>query len=180
MQTLTQHPCDWLTTNTFAYTHMFLPPPFQNPRIQEFSWSVPTLIGNDVWIGSGVKIKCGLKIGDGAIIGAGAVVTKDVAPFTIVAGVPARVMRKRFSSKLIKRIQACPWWAWDLTSLPLDWKQPERAQGHLEDAVAQDRVKPWNPGWRELIWEEQAGVSPDGRPSGRLVVRAVGEVETQS
>lgn len=67
-------------------------------------------IGNDVWIGENVLIKGGIKIGDGAVIGMGAVVTKDIEPFSIVAGVPAKTIRKRFSDEIIKKIYQIKWW----------------------------------------------------------------------
>lgn len=67
-------------------------------------------IGNDVWIGAGAKIMRGVNIGDGAIIGAGAVVTKDVEPYTIVGGVPAKVIRKRFSDDITERLLKIKWW----------------------------------------------------------------------
>lgn len=67
-------------------------------------------IGNDVWIGVGVKIMDGIKIGDGAIIAAGSVVVKDVSPYTIVGGNPARVIRKRFSDSQIEFLSKIQWW----------------------------------------------------------------------
>lgn len=68
------------------------------------------VIGNDVWIGSRVMVLGGVKIGDGAIIGAGAVVTKDVPPYTIVAGVPAKLVRKRFADSMIDQLLKLQWW----------------------------------------------------------------------
>lgn len=70
-------------------------------------------IGNDVWIGDGAMILGGHEIGDGAIIAAGAVVTKDVEPYTIVAGVPARPIRRRFSEEDIRFLQEFRWWEKD-------------------------------------------------------------------
>lgn len=72
-----------------------------------------TVIGNDVWIGYEAIIMPGVKIGDGAIVGTRAVVTGDVPPYTIVGGVPARPIRKRFGDETIRRLEALRWWDWD-------------------------------------------------------------------
>ena len=69
-------------------------------------------IGNDVWIGDGVYVKSGVFIGDGAVIGAHAVVTHDVAPYEIVAGVPAKSIRSRFPADTVKRLLELKWWDW--------------------------------------------------------------------
>ena len=69
-------------------------------------------IGNDVWVGEGVCIVSGVKIGDGAVIGAHAVVTNDVEPYTVVAGVPAKTIRKRFDSETIRKLLEIQWWNW--------------------------------------------------------------------
>ena len=70
------------------------------------------MIGNDVWIGYEASILAGVTIGDGAIIGTRAVVTKDVPPYTIVGGVPARQIRKRFSDEVISTLLTLKWWDW--------------------------------------------------------------------
>jgi len=72
-----------------------------------------TRLGADCWIGHGAIIKPDVEVGIGAIVASGAVVTKDVAPFAIVAGVPARVVRLRFAPKVIERLLALAWWDWD-------------------------------------------------------------------
>ena len=69
-------------------------------------------IGNDVWIGSGVYVKAGVKIGTGAVVGANAVVTHDVEPYSIIAGVPAGEIRKRFDDETIQKLLALAWWDW--------------------------------------------------------------------
>jgi acetyltransferase-like isoleucine patch superfamily enzyme len=79
-----------------------------------------TRIGNDVWIGYGAILTAGVTVGDGAVIGAGAVVTKDVPPYAIVGGVPARIIRKRFDDETIERLLAAAWWdfaPWQLRHL---------------------------------------------------------------
>ena len=70
-------------------------------------------VGNDVWIGYEAVIFSGVTIGDGAIIGTRAVVTKDVPPYTIVGGVPAKPIRKRFDEETVKKLENIRWWNWD-------------------------------------------------------------------
>ena len=70
------------------------------------------VVGNDVWIGYEAVILAGVTIGDGAVVGARAVVTKDVPPYAIVGGVPAKLIRKRFSDGVIQRLLALKWWDW--------------------------------------------------------------------
>lgn len=74
-------------------------------------------IGNDVWIGDGAIILAGVSVGDGAIIGAGAVVTKPVAAFSIAAGNPARIIRKRFRQEVIEELAGLAWWEWSIREL---------------------------------------------------------------
>lgn len=78
----------------------------------EYSAYKKTYIGNDVWIGTHAIIKGGVFIGDGAVIGMGSVVTHDVAPYSVVAGVPAKEIRKRFGEKTIQKLLALEWWNW--------------------------------------------------------------------
>jgi len=69
-------------------------------------------IGHDVWIGHGVTITAGVTVGDGAVIGAGAVVTRDVEPYTVVGGVPAREIKRRFTEEQAEALQKMAWWDW--------------------------------------------------------------------
>lgn len=71
------------------------------------------MIGSDVWIGYEAVILSGVTVGDGAIIGTRAVVTKDVPPYTVVGGVPAKPIRRRFDDAAIEKLQALRWWDWD-------------------------------------------------------------------
>lgn len=75
------------------------------------------LIGNDVWIGDGVTILGGVRIGDGAVVAAEAVVTKDVSPYAIVAGNPARVIKYRFPQDVIEKLERIAWWNWSSEKL---------------------------------------------------------------
>lgn len=76
-----------------------------------------TIVGHDVWIGREAMIMPGVTIGDGAIIGARAVVTRDVPPFAIVAGNPARIVKQRFEQPIVERLQHIAWWDWDAEKL---------------------------------------------------------------
>ena len=76
-----------------------------------------TIVGNDVWIGREASIFPGIHIGDGAIIGACSVVTKDVPPYTIVAGNPAKVIRKRLDDDIIDLLLKMKWWDWDIETI---------------------------------------------------------------
>lgn len=87
-----------------------------------------TTIGSDVWIGHGAKLKPGITVGHGAAIGMGAVVTKDVPPYAILAGNPARIIRMRFDEEAVAALLGTEWWTWDearLTRLGPDFNDPQ-------------------------------------------------------
>ncbi len=84
-----------------------------------FNWrrSKRCIIGHDVWMGHAAIVMPGVKIGTGAVIGSGAVVTKDVSPYAIAVGVPAKPIKKRFDDKTAERLQEIAWWDWDHDTL---------------------------------------------------------------
>ncbi|MFD2178340.1 DapH/DapD/GlmU-related protein [Veronia pacifica] len=85
----------------------------KDPEIFNWRKENAVAIGHDVWIGHGVVITAGVTIGDGAIIGAGSIVTKDVAPYTVVVGNPAKLLRPRFEDpRITERLAALQWWDW--------------------------------------------------------------------
>lgn len=127
------HPTDWSSTS----------PVFYEPPAAVFDMPLPaadgvapddfllgaggqpirtTTIGNDVWIGHGAFVAPGVTIGDGAVVGAQSVVTKDVAPYAVVAGAPATTRKMRFPDAIVARMQALRWWRfafWDLKGAPI-------------------------------------------------------------
>lgn len=76
----------------------------------EKEYEQPCVIGNDVWFGAGVTVCRNVKIGDGCVIGAGAVITRDIEPYSVVVGVPGKVIKKRFDDKTIERLLKAKWW----------------------------------------------------------------------
>lgn len=98
----TNHPISYMTT----YINQNL---FQG-ELKQLKEENTITIGHDVWIGHNVIIVGNVIVGNGAVLAAGSVVTKDVAPYTIVAGVPAKEIRKRFSDSIIKEIETLQWW----------------------------------------------------------------------
>lgn len=105
---------------------------------KEHEWKGKTriVIGNDVWIGNRAVILRGVTIGDGAVVAQGAVVTKDVEPYMIVGGVPARPIRKRFPDKVIEKLEQVKWWDYGPDIMTgIDLNCPEEAVKQLEERV---------------------------------------------
>jgi len=107
-----------------------------------YSGSCPiTTLGADVWIGQGAFIKSGVTIGTGAIIGARATVIKDVPPYAVMVGTPARAVRLRFSDAVVERLLASQWWSYsiyDLFTAPMD--DVARALDMIETKIATGEV----------------------------------------
>lgn len=119
----TNHPIHHLTT--YINSNLF------DGELKQFKEENTITIGHDVWVGHNVIIVGNVTIGNGAILAAGSVVTKDVEPYTIVAGVPAKPLKKRFSEKVISEIEELQWWNLseaELTKIkPLFFKNLEEA-----------------------------------------------------
>ena len=103
------HPMNLLTSHNIFYKKNSIGRPEWVQKI-DFDEEKQTIIGNDVWIGLNCIIMDGVKIGDSSIIAAGAVVTKDVPPFAIVGGVPAKVLKLRYPQEMIDRLMEIQWW----------------------------------------------------------------------
>ena len=108
-----EHPMERVTTHKISYrpNEYFLHAPLDH-EFRERRRARRVAIGHDVWIGHGAVILPGVAIGNGAVIGANAVVARDVEPYTVVAGVPARPLRRRFPEDLAAELAALAWWDW--------------------------------------------------------------------
>jgi phosphonate metabolism protein (transferase hexapeptide repeat family) len=130
-----EHPMERVTTHKISYrpNEFFrfhgIDQGFRNRRRDK-----RVTIGHDVWIGHGAVILPGVTIGDGAVVGANAVVTRDVAPYQIVGGVPARVIRPRFDPATAARLMALAWWDWPIERIvdAIDDMQSLSAQAFLD------------------------------------------------
>ncbi|MDP4028257.1 MAG: tetratricopeptide repeat protein [Gallionella sp.] len=166
------HPTDWLTTHPFAFNWdsmarqvvgPFAPFPAYRDIVEldhgfDANQESRTFIGNDVWIGRQVTIMPNVTVGDGAVIGAGAVVTRDVPPYAVVAGVPARVIRMRFDEATIGRMLAVRWWRYDLAAagMRLPYALPMLALDQIEQLLELGKLKPLHPkAFRLALTESQ-------------------------
>jgi phosphonate metabolism protein (transferase hexapeptide repeat family) len=111
------HPMHRVTQHHMTYRRRMFGFGEDDPAFFQWRREHHVTIGHDVWLGHGAIVMPGVTIGDGAVVGAGAVVTRDVAPFTIVGGIPARVIRERFPPEVAGALQRIAWWHWDRATL---------------------------------------------------------------
>lgn len=120
-----EHRIDWVTTFPFGVLWKSAQQYKGHPRTKG-----DVVIGNDVWIGTEALVFSGVTIGDGAVVGARAVVTRDVPPYAVVAGNPAKIIKFRFDSNVYNRLLALQWWGW--SELQIEKAIPELLDGNIE------------------------------------------------
>ena len=179
-----EHPTDWLTCSRIAHYPVvhgwdeFCRPDrvdFIRANVKHFRQSRPvTTLGHDVWIGQGAFIRSGVTLGTGCIVGARSVVVKDVPPYAIVAGMPARIKRYRFDEKTIERLLALQWWRYslyDCFQVPFD--RIGESLDQLEDLIGSGQIKEYCP--KPLSAHDlQTVLSPAPQPAQRADLQMVG------
>lgn len=147
-----KHPLGRVSTSPSFYKNGPLMRTYQadmetKTTFQRFNETVEQVnIGNDVWIGENVTLAHGVTIGDGAVVAANAVVTKDVAPYSVVGGVPARKIKDRFSHAIIAQLEELQWWKYSPQDLSdLDLTNPEYFCGKLTERVASETIQAYVP-----------------------------------
>ena len=146
----TTHPINWLSSSPFQYVRNeegfedYLGYNLENNL--QFDVNKHTMVGNDVWIGLNVFLKDGISIGDGSIIGAGSVVTKDVPPYAIVAGNPAKIIRYRFDSETIMKLMELKWWEYKFTDFKgVDFSNIQNAINKLNELINVKKIEKYEP-----------------------------------
>lgn len=151
-----RHPTDFLTSSPVTYKNFLGFEQHFIDRQPDWQRTLPNSgpleiwprnrVGNDVWIGTNVFIKDGTAIGDGAIIGAHAVVTHDVAPYQIMGGNPARVIRHRFPDRTVEKLLKLQWWRYNIYELSgVDARDIDSSIDSISELIDRGTVQPYEP-----------------------------------
>ena len=155
-----EHPYDWFSNHPFAFTRpsllpsMYVMPEFVRLAPEEsdapsFAEETPndTIIGHEAYVGVGCFVKRGIRIGDGAVVGARSVVTRDIPPYAIAVGSPARVVRLRFEDRIVERFLALEWWRYDLAPFKqrVDFAKVEATLAFFEERKSLGELQPLRP-----------------------------------
>jgi len=148
----TPHPAHWASVSPTFYDQKVMINTYQEDRgaqVKARKYSPERggiTIGNDVWVGADVTLGHGISIGDGAVVAAHAVVTRDVPPYTIVGGVPAKPIRGRFEDDISTRLQESKWWRFAPEDLSrFDVTRPKSFAASVERAARRGKLTPFTP-----------------------------------
>ena len=153
------HPMGRLSTSTFTYDALWeklADKDFGGGfQIENYPLKHPVAakIGHDVWIGEDVILAQGITIGTGAVIATGSIVTKDVPPYAVVGGVPARIIKMRFPDSLVERLLVSEWWKYKYTDLPRNWSDPSAALDEIKRREERNLIQPFSPDSIDIVDE---------------------------
>lgn len=149
----TRHPVEWISTSSFTYDPDFIifrknneiyDHKFKNENLKDNNQGL--IIGNDVWIGADVTLKPNISIGDGAVIAANSVVTKNVPPYAIVGGNPAKIIKYRFSEEIIESFLKIKWWDYNFSDFnDMDIKNPINFISQINNKIANKEISKFDP-----------------------------------
>lgn len=160
-----EHPQDWFSSHPFTFTRPHLMPSIY--RTAEFARLAPgadagaswaddqpnqTWIGHEAYVGVGCFVRRGVHIGHGAVLGARSVATRDIPPYAVAVGSPARVVRLRFAESLVERLLALAWWNYDLAPFKhqVDYARVEATLAFFEERKALGQLQPLRPATFEI------------------------------
>jgi virginiamycin A acetyltransferase len=176
-----EHPQQWLSASPFQYNGLHFPDIDDKIQLKSLEPTKGSIIGNDVWIGSSVLIKRGVTIGDGAIVGANSLVNKDVPPYAIVEGTPAKRIGSRFPKGIVDKLLALRWWDMNIEDLSgLDFADIKGAIAKLE-SIKNKNAPPASPAKPRDRSTHKGNITPLTTSAKRKqsALTAIGKVTTE-
>lgn len=160
-----RHPVEWASTSPVFYNRQMMMATYEGdtghkPRYEQYNYQPGGItVGNDVWIGENVTLGHGVHIGDGAVVASNSVVTKDVPPYEVVGGVPAKAIRSRFDDETAALLLESRWWNYSPSSLKLtDIRRPKEFASHVIAMAKTGEIEVYKP---KTLSGNQLAISAD-------------------